>query len=113
MKSKRRFDGKVFDPKPTVSFQEYLEEIQKWSVAYEEEIERRDMEIYNLKSQREALAERFEALQNEYNLHKEAIDKWLAYKEQKRKEEEERLRLERAAIKIQVTMKVARMLVLH
>lgn len=76
--------------------------IEKWSAMYEEELERRDMEIYNLKNKREALAEKFMALQAEYEKRKEAIDQWLLYKEKKRKEEEERLRREKAATKIQV-----------
>lgn len=76
--------------------------MDQWSSDYEREIEQRDMEIYNLKGQRELLGERFVALQKEYEERKVAIAEWLAYKEVKRKEEEERLRLENAAIRIQV-----------
>lgn len=60
------------------------------------------MEIYNLKNKQEQLVESFEALQKEYESRKEQIIQWLAYKEEKRKEEEERLRMEKAAIRIQV-----------
>lgn len=79
-----------------------MDSIESWSNLYEEEIERRDMEIYNLNTRRELLKERFIALEKEYEDRKKAIVEWLAYKEVKRKEEEERLRRENAAIRIQV-----------
>lgn len=69
---------------------------------YQDELEKRDMDIYNLKARRELLGERFVALQKQYEDRKVAIAEWLAYKEMKRKEEAERLRLENAATKIQV-----------
>lgn len=64
------------------------------------------MEIYNLKVRKELLSEQFVTLQKEYENRKIAIAEWLVYKEKKRKEEEERLRQESAALRIQVIKKI-------
>lgn len=76
--------------------------IQKWSATYDEEMDKLDMEIYELKNKRDVQFERFEALLTKYESRKMQIEEYLAYKEVKRKEEEERLRIERAATRIQV-----------
>lgn len=75
--------------------------IDRWSNAYEEEIDRRDIEIYDIKTKREDLAEQFEELQKQYEERQKAIEEWLKYKNQKRKEEAELLKCEIAATRIQ------------
>ncbi|KAJ8948359.1 hypothetical protein NQ318_019344 [Aromia moschata] len=80
---------------------DYLDEIQYWMRHYDDETEKREAEMLNLKADIEKLMEDRAALKQKFDSHKAEIDDWVDYKTAK-KEKEDRERLELwAAIKIQ------------
>lgn len=64
------------------------QEIQHWMETYEEEIERKELEIYNMKLDRDQMIEKLEDLKVLYEKHAIEIEEYLAYKEEKRIREE-------------------------
>lgn len=80
---------------------EMTEEINYWQHHYEEERDRWDLEIYNLKVARDQIIEELEEKKLEYDRHQVIIDDWNRWREEKRlREEYEEERLE-ALIKLQ------------
>ncbi|XP_023026215.2 dynein regulatory complex protein 9 [Leptinotarsa decemlineata] len=77
------------------------EQIQYWIKHYDEEIERRETEMMNLKSDLEKITDSHAILKETYETRKAEIEDWLEYKRLK-KEKEDHIQMEqRAARKIQ------------
>lgn len=83
-------------------FQDYLEEIQYWIKQLDEETDRRETEIMNLKVDLEKLNFELSAVQETYESRTAAIEDWLNYKKKKQEKEEEAKRVLQAVIRIQV-----------
>ncbi|KAJ8922106.1 hypothetical protein NQ315_004038 [Exocentrus adspersus] len=80
---------------------DYLDAIQYWMKHYDEEVERRETEMINLKTDMEKLIEDHALLQQKYDAHKAEIEDWLAYKKKKQEKEELEALQQWAAVKIQ------------
>lgn len=83
-------------------FQDYLEEIQYWIKQLDEETDRRETEIMNLKVDLEKLNFELSAVKETYESRTAAIEDWLNYKKKKQEKEEEAKRVLQAVIRIQV-----------
>ncbi|KAJ8981519.1 hypothetical protein NQ317_011755 [Molorchus minor] len=67
---------------------DYLDEIQYWMTHYDDETERRETEMINLKADMENLVEEHAALRKKYDAHKAEIDDWLTYRTDKKARED-------------------------
>lgn len=69
---------------------------------YDEEIEKRESQIINIKNDIEKMDGELATVRRTYQTRKAEVASWLEYKEKKRLKEEQRAKEERAAVKIQV-----------
>lgn len=79
-------------------------ETKYWTKLYEQERERRDMELYNLKMAKENLIEELDKLKETTIQHKEQIDAWINLKESRKQAEIQEKKELAASIKIQVSI---------
>lgn len=77
-------------------------QIDYWHARYDEELEKRDTEIYNMKLQKDNLIEDHETLKVTFIEHQEFIDYWLNVKEERRIAAELLALQTECALKIQV-----------
>ncbi|CAG9824360.1 unnamed protein product [Phaedon cochleariae] len=82
-----------------------LEGIQYWMKHYDEEIEKRDSDMMNLKIEIEKITEEYARMKDTYELRKAAISDYMEYKRiKKEKEDQEKMECQ-AATKIQAWWK--------
>lgn len=88
--------------KPLFIFKDYLNDIEYWMKQYDNDMDKKDIEMAELKANLEEQQDKFKALTKLYNEHKTFIEEWLEHK-RIIKENEDREALENwAATKIQV-----------
>lgn len=82
---------------------DYLDEIQYWIKHIDDESERRDIQIINLKMDLEKVDFDLLEAKKTYEFRTAAIEDWLAYKKKKEEKEAQEAREQHAALKIQVS----------